>query len=185
MKHAMPMSDDSESRVPHLLDGRPAATAQALLALLDDLSIAHTTVSHDPVFTVDEARAVRGDLIGSHSKNLFLRNKAGRMWLVTCEESRRLDLKSLAQRLGAKRFSFASAERLMHYLGVSPGAVTPFAVMNDHTNAVTMVVDSALLRDETVNFHPLVNSMTTSLSGPDLSRFLSAVSHEPICIDFD
>jgi Ala-tRNA(Pro) deacylase len=179
------MTIASDTVTTELIDGRPAAAPQALLARLDELGITHKTITHPPVFTVQEAQAIRGDLPGIHSKNLFLRNKAGRMWLVTCEESRQLQLRTLAERLGAKRFSFASRERLMNYLGVTPGAVTPFSVINDHQGRVTIVVDRLLLTSQTVNFHPLVNTMTTSICGSDLLVFLQSVDHEPIIEQFE
>lgn len=179
------MSSESDASTARLIDGSEPASPETLLDLLNTLGIAHRTFKHAPVFTVEEARAIRGPMNGGHSKNLFLRNKKGAMWLVTCEESRRLSLDSLAEQLSAKRFSFASRERLMSYLGVTPGAVTPFAVMNDGLGKVTVVVDQSLVSLETVNFHPLANTMTTSISGPDLLRFLQAVGHEPILKRFD
>lgn len=157
---------------------------EALLRRLDSLGIAYRNVVHPPVFTVEEAKALRGELPGHHIKNLFLRNKKGRMWLVTCLEDRAVDLKDLGERLGAGRFSFGSAERLMTFLGVRPGAVTPFAVINDGGGAVTMVLDSALLEGGPVNCHPLVNTMTTALAPADLLRFLEAETHAPLMLDF-
>lgn len=166
-----------------LVDGtRPLGSAE-LLARLDALGIAHRTVAHAPVYTVAESRELRGDFPGGHSKNLFLRNKKGRMWLVTCLEDRDIDLKRLAERLGAGRFSFASAERLMHYLGVIPGAVTPFAVVNDREGKVRMVLDAGLLDHDPLNFHPLDNGMTTAVSAADLLRFLEHAGHPPEIVD--
>ena len=159
-------------------------TPQTLLRRLDDLGIAYRSVSHPPVFTVEEAKALRGELPGSHIKNLFLRNKKGQMWLVTCLEDRGIDLKVLGERLGAGRFSFGSAERLMTHLGVRPGAVTPFAVINDKQGAVTMVLDSGVMDGGPVNCHPLVNTMTTALAPDDLVRFLEAEHHAPQMLDF-
>lgn len=157
---------------------------EVLLSRLDALGIAYRNVSHPPVFTVEEAKALRGELPGHHIKNLFLRNKKGQMWLVTCLEDRAVDLKDLGERLGAGRFSFGSAERLMTYLGVRPGAVTPFAVINDREGAVTMVLDSAVREGGPVNCHPLVNHMTTALAPADLLRFLDAEGHAPQLLDF-
>jgi Ala-tRNA(Pro) deacylase len=163
----------------------PLPTApEALLRRLDELGIASRSVSHPPVFTVEEAKALRGELPGSHIKNLFLRNKKGQMWLVTCLEDRAVDLKVLGERLGAGRFSFGSAERLMTHLGVRPGAVTPFAVINDRAGAVTMVLDSGVMAEGPVNCHPLVNTMTTALAPEDLVRFLEAENHAPQMLDF-
>lgn len=157
---------------------------EALLHRLDALGIAQRTVSHPPVFTVEEAKALRGELPGHHIKNLFLRNKKGRMWLVTCLEDREIDLKALGERLDAGRFSFGSADRLMTYLGVRPGAVTPFAVINDKAGAVTMVLDGGVMAGGPVNCHPLVNTMTTALASADLLRFLEAERHAPLMLDF-
>jgi Ala-tRNA(Pro) deacylase len=178
---------------PEAADGAEAplpTSPEALLQRLDDLGIAYRNVSHPPVFTVEEAKALRGELPGHHIKNLFLRNKKGQMWLVTCLEDRAVDLKVLAERLGAGRFSFGSADRLMTYLGVRPGAVTPFAVINDKEGAVTMVLDSGMMVDgpgpekELVNCHPLVNTMTTALAPADLVHFLEAEGHAPLMLDF-
>jgi Ala-tRNA(Pro) deacylase len=156
---------------------------EALLARLEELGITAQTVTHPPVHTVEEAKALRGELPGSHIKNLFLRNKKGRMWLVTCLEDREVDLKALGQRLEAGRFSFGSAERLMTYLGVLPGSVTPFAVINDKNHEVTMVLDTGVMEDGPVNCHPLVNTMTTAVSPEDLVRFLEAEGHAPQMLD--
>jgi Ala-tRNA(Pro) deacylase len=157
---------------------------EALLRRLDELGIAYRNVTHPPVFTVEEAKALRGELPGCHIKNLFLRNKKGQMWLVTCLEDRAVDLKSLGERLGAGRFSFGSADRLMTYLGVRPGAVTPLAVINDRAGEVTMVLDRGVMAGGPVHCHPLVNTMTTALAPEDLVRFLEAEDHAPQMLDF-
>lgn len=168
-----------------LADGSTPATARDLLARLEELGIAAESFEHPAVYTVDEAKALRGELEGAHIKNLFLRNKKGVMWLVTCQEDRQIDLKALGQRIGAGRLSFGSAERLMKYLGVLPGAVTPFGVVNDRQGQVTVVLDSALAELERVNCHPLVNTMTTALSGRALVRFLESTGHPPQLLDFE
>lgn len=157
----------------------------ALLRRLEELGIQSKSVMHPPVFTVEEAKAQRGTLPGAHIKNLFLRNKKGAMWLITCLEDRKIDLKALGKTLGAGRFSFASADRLMTYLGVRPGAVTPFAVINDSDRAVAMVLDKGILGNDPVNAHPLVNDMTTALESADLIRFLEAEGHPPLILDMD
>ena len=156
---------------------------EALHARLEELGIAYKAVSHPPVFTVEEAKALRGELPGAHIKNLFLRNKKGRMWLVTCLEDREVDLKDLGARLEAGRFSFGSAERLMTYLGVEPGSVTPFAVVNDGGGAVTMVLDAGVMAAEAVNCHPLVNTMTTAVAPGDRIRFIEAEGPDPKRMD--
>jgi Ala-tRNA(Pro) deacylase len=156
---------------------------EALLARLEALDIPTHTVSHPPVFTVEQAKALRGELPGHHIKNLFLRNKKGAMWLVVCLEDRQLDLKALAAALGAGRFSFGSAERLMTHLGIEPGSVTPFAAINDTDGQVEVVLDTALTASGPVNCHPLVNHMTTALAPADLIRFLESVGHPPRLLD--
>ena len=155
------------------------ATPDQLFARLEQLGIRFATVRHPPVFTVEEAKALRGDLPGGHIKNLFLRNKKEEMWLVVAAEDRAIDLKALGERIGAGRLSFGSPERLMKYLGVAPGAVTPFAVINDRDRRVKVVIDQALLATDPVNCHPLTNDMTTAIAPADLIRFVRACGHEP------
>lgn len=169
-----------------LADGSAPRGPDDLLARLDELGIPHSTMTHPPVFTVDQAMEKRGLIPGAHSKNLFLRDKKGTMWIVSCLESRELDLKALAPRIGARqRLSFGSERRLMEYLGLTPGAVSPLAVINDVAGAVGVVLDRGLLEDPPVNFHPLDNRMTTSLQPEDLIRFLEAEGHPPTILDFD
>jgi len=161
----------------------PPTSPETLLARLDALGIAAHTVTHPPVFTVEQAKALRGELPGHHIKNLFLRNKKKAMWLVVCLEDRRIDLKALAITLDAGRFSFGSASRLMTYLGVEPGSVTPFAAINDTNGQVTVVLDTAILAEGPVNCHPLVNHMTTAIAPADLIRFLESTGHDPNLLD--
>ncbi len=168
-----------------LADGSAPCEPQELLAQLAALGIEARTVDHAPVFTVEEAKALRGELAGAHIKNLFLRNKKGAMWLVTCLEDREVDLKALGVALEAGRFSFGSADRLMSYLGVRPGAVTPLAVINDKGGAVTMVLDKGVLDHPLVNAHPLVNDKTTALTPQDLLRFLEHCGHPAQLLDMD
>jgi Ala-tRNA(Pro) deacylase len=154
-----------------------------LLGRLEALGIAYKNHEHAAVFTVEEAKALRGALTGGHIKNLFLRNKKEEMWLVVAEEDKRIDLKALGERLGAGKLSFGSPDRLMRYLGVLPGAVTPFGIINDQERKVKVVLDRDLMSFNPVNAHPLVNTMTTALAPQDLVRFLTAEGHEPLIID--
>ena len=156
---------------------------EQLLDRLGRLGIETHTVEHPPVFTVEEAKALRGEIEGCHTKNLFLRNKKGAMWLLVCPENRVIDLKRLGERLGSGRLSFGSADRLMKYLGVIPGAVSPFAIINDTEEEVRVVLDRELLECDCLNFHPLDNSKTTSLGVQDLLQFLEAERHTPELID--
>jgi Ala-tRNA(Pro) deacylase len=157
---------------------------QQLFDRLAELGISHHTVEHEPVFTVEQAKEHRGVLPGHHIKNLFLRNKKEEMWLVVALEDRAIDLKRLGDVLGAGRLSFGSPERLRTYLGVEPGSVTPFAVINDIQHKVALVLDRALEQDGPVNAHPLTNTMTSALSLPDLQRFFAATGHVPRWLDF-
>src|SRR5437763_5107051 len=134
------------------------ATPENLFTFLDQLGVAHSTVSHPPLFTVEESRRLRGKIPGGHTKNLFLRDKRGRAFLVTALEDAAIDLKRLHHRVGAGRFSFGSAALMRELVGIEPGAVTPFALMNDSAGRVAAVLDAAIMRQETLNFHPLVST---------------------------
>ena len=159
---------------------------QQLFARLEELGIAERTVEHPPVFTVEEAKALRGDLPGHHIKNLFLRNKKEEMWLVVALQDRAIDLKRLGDVLGAGRLSFGSADRLKRYLGVEPGSVTPLALINDDSRSVQLALDRGLVEGDgaPVNVHPLVNTMTTAMAAADLLRFFEATGHAPRWLDF-
>jgi Ala-tRNA(Pro) deacylase len=159
-------------------------TPQQLFARLEALGLAHRSVEHEPVFTVEEAKAHRGELPGHHIKNLFLRNKKEEMWLVVALEDRAIDLKRLGEVLDAGRLSFGSPDRLRRVLGVEPGSVTPFAVANDSERRVTLVLDRALCDGGPVNAHPLINTMTTAIDFADLARFFEATGHTPQWLDF-
>ncbi|WP_445680535.1 prolyl-tRNA synthetase associated domain-containing protein [Radicibacter daui] len=162
----------------------PPVTSDALLARLADLGIAAPTVEHPPVFTVAEAQEHRAGIEdGGHSKNLFLKDKKGALFLVVCHEETPVDLKALHPVLGSGRLSFCSAERLMEYLGVIPGSVTPFALINDTALAVQPVFERRLLEMEPLHFHPLTNTRTTSVSREGLLRFVEACGHKPMVVD--
>jgi len=157
-----------------------SAAPADLFAYLDTLGIAHTTVTHPAAFTVEDARALRGTVPGGHTKNLFLRDKKGVPYLVVAGEETAIELRALHRLLGATgRFSFGSAELMGELLGVTPGSVTPFAVINDVAHRVTVVLDAAMMADAVLNFHPLVNTATTTISRDGLVRFLDATGHPP------
>lgn len=171
-----------------MADTDPIAPAppdhRALYARLDALGIAYTHHDHAPVFTVAESRALRGQLPGAHIKNLFLRDKKRRMFLVTVLEDKPVDLKALKGALGAQgNLSFGDADRLWTHLGVRPGSVTPLAAMNDTDGRVGVVLDRDLMAAETVYCHPLRNDMNTGLAPVDLVRFLDAHGHLPQIIE--
>jgi Ala-tRNA(Pro) deacylase len=161
----------------------PPLTPAQLFARLDALGIRHRTYSHPPVFTVAEAVALRGTLPGGHCKSLFLKDKKGGLWLVVALEEQHVDLTRLAAALGAPRFSFGNAARLGEALGVKPGSVTPFAVVNDDARRVAVVLDRAMLQRDPLNYHPLENDRTTAVSPDDLLRFLEACRHPPRIVD--
>lgn len=155
-------------------------TPEALFAALDRLGIAHPTVSHPPLFTVEQSQAHRGKIAGGHTKNLFLRDRKGALFLVTALEDAAIELKSLHRRLDATgRFSFGPANLMLELLGVMPGAVTPFGAINDTAGRVTVVLDAALMQHAVINAHPLVNTMTTSIARGDLVKFLESTGHPP------
>jgi Ala-tRNA(Pro) deacylase len=157
-----------------------SATPDDLFAYLDRLGIAYTTVTHPPLFTVEESQALRGKIPGGHSKNLFLRDKKGTLFLVSALEDTAIELKSLHRVLGASgRFSFGSAELMRETLGIEPGSVTPFAALNDTARRVTVVLDAMMMAHETLNFHPLRNTMTTTIGRDGLVQFLTATGHPP------
>lgn len=163
-----------------------AADAETLYERFNSLEIAFTTHLHDAVFTVEEARALRGDLPGAHCKNLFLKDKKGALYLIVCLEERRIDMKALSMLLGAARLSFGRPELLVERLGVEPGSVTPFAVINDVATddaAVSVVLDADMMQAPLVNYHPLVNTATVAMAPSDLIRFLDACRHTPAIID--
>jgi Ala-tRNA(Pro) deacylase len=158
----------------------PPASPDDLFAYLDTLGIPHKTVTHPPAFTVDDARDLRGTIPGGHTKNLFLRDKKGTPFLVVALEDAVIELKSLHRLLGATgRFSFGSAELMRELIGVEPGSVTPFAAINDETGRVTVVLDVAMMAHEVLNFHPLRNTATTTISRQGLVKFLEATGHPP------
>jgi len=157
------------------------ASPEDLLAFLDSLGVAHETVEHPPLHTVEESQALRGQIPGGHSKNLFVKDKKSRLFLLTVGEETIVDLKRVHEKIGANgRVSFGSAELLEEVWGVRPGAVTPFGAINDRQGRVTVVLDSELMAHGRVNFHPLVNTRTTGVSSEGLLKFLRATGHEPL-----
>ena len=155
------------------------ATPQELFAFLDSLGIVYRTVTHPPLFTVAESQKLRGTIPGAHTKNLLLRDKRDTVVLAVALEDAVLDLKGLHRLLGASRFSFASAAVMRALIGVEPGAVTPFAAINDKAGRVSVVLDAAMMAEPVLNYHPLVNTMTTALASQDLVKFLEATGHRP------
>ncbi|MCD6074226.1 MAG: DNA-binding protein [Rhodospirillales bacterium] len=160
------------------------ATPDDLFRRLEELGIASQTVRHAAVFTVEEAQKHRGEIAGGHCKNLFLKDKAGQLWLVVMLESSRLDMKAAQGKLGSARLSFASPDLMRSVLGVDPGSVTPFTVINKSALQVQVVLEAAMMREARLSYHPLTNTATTTIASADLVAFLRAQGHEPLIIDF-
>lgn len=157
-----------------------AATPDDLFARLAALGIRADTYAHQAVFTVAESRAIKAAIPGAHTKNLFLKDRKGRLFLITARDETQIDLKRLHETLGASgRLSFGSAELLRATLGVEPGSVTPLAVLNDRLGRVTVVLDATLMTSRQINVHPLVNTMTIGLDRDDLVAFLAETGHLP------
>lgn len=160
-------------------------TREDLFALFAELGIAHRTIEHPAVFRVGEGEAVKASLPGGHTKNLFLKDAKDRLWLISAEDHAMIDLKRLHHVIGSARLSFGAAGLMEEALGVTPGSVTAFALINDRERRdVTFVLDRTLAQAERVNFHPLVNTATTGVSGEGFRRFLAAIGVSPMVVDF-
>jgi len=160
------------------------ATRQDLFDYLDNLDITHSTHNHAPVFTVEESAAIKAHLPGGHTKNLFLKDKAGAFFLICALGDTPIRINKLHPVLGCKRLSFGKPEALMEKLGVPAGSVTLFSVLNDSAGDVTLIIDAALQEHKIVNFHPLLNDATTAISSEDMIKFTKATGHDPVIIDF-
>lgn len=159
----------------------PSAAAFDLLARL---GITFATLEHPPLHTVEESRALRGEIAGGHTKNLFVKDKGGNFFLITAEEDSPLDLKTIDKVIGAKgRVSFASAEQLMTHLCILPGSVSPLALVNDTAGTVRFILERKLLDHGVINVHPLINTRTCSIRAQDLLAFIRASGHEVGVLD--
>ena len=158
-------------------------TRADLLARLEVLGIETKTFDHPAVFTVAESAEVKAAIPGAHSKNLFLKDKKGRVFLVTAEGHAAIDLKAISEKIGASgRVTFGKPELLFELTGLTPGSVTPFGIVNDVARLVTVVIDAGLMEHDVLNFHPLENTATTSIRREDLVRFLEAEGHPPLIV---
>jgi Ala-tRNA(Pro) deacylase len=162
---------------------KPVFSPEAFLELLRVEAVPHHLHHHKAVFSVGEADEVDAAISGLHTRNLFLKDKKGKMFLVTLDAHMKMDMSKLAPLIGAGRLSFASAERLWQYLGVTPGSVTPFAILNDTQRAVTLILEENMMKAERVNFHPLINTMTVGLSPGALVGLLKAQGITPSIVD--
>ena len=155
-----------------------------LIEFLRSLGIIVDPVAYPAHSTVEEGRALRGDMAGTFTKNLLLRDKKGRLFLLVAEETRAIDLRTLHNKIGASgRLGFASPDAVREILGVEPGALTPLALMHDNNRATTVVLDEILMHDKQLNFHPLVNTQSIGLSPAELIRFIDATGHQYLIAD--
>lgn len=180
------MAEETKDEIKVALrDGSHPATAEQVIGALNKLGVSNKTISHPPMRTVEDSIALRDGMNGGFSKNLFLRNKKGIMIVVTLLEDRTVNLAALGAQLNMGKLSFASPERLMQYLGVIPGAVTPLSVINDKDVVVTAVLDKALLAKDPLHFHPCDNCKTTTIDADGLLKYMRAYHNDPMIIDFD
>ena len=159
-------------------------TRPDLIAFLDELGVEHRTLDHPAVFRVGEGDEIKAAMPGAHTKNLFLKDKKDRLWLISARQDTEIDLKRLHRVIGSDRLSFGSAELMVETLGVTPGSVTAFALINDTDKRLTFVVDRRLWEAERVNFHPLTNTATTGVDQAGFRRFLEAIGIAPLVVDF-
>jgi Ala-tRNA(Pro) deacylase len=155
------------------------ASREELFGRLDSLGIATRTVDHAPVFTVDEAKKVHDGMPGGHCKNLFCKDEKGALWLIVALEDAVINLKAAPAKIGSKRLTFGKPDLLMDILGVEPGSVTPFGLINDTTAKTNVILDEAMMRHDTLNFHPLRNDATTAIGASDLVTFITSCGHAP------
>ena len=157
---------------------------ETLLASFDSLGLTYSLHHHPAIFTVAEGHEIERNIPGLHCRNLFLRDKKDKMFLVSAANETKIDLKDLSDRLQCGRLSFGSPARLWAYLGVRPGSVCPFAVVNDTQGLVTPLLDAYMMKAALVNFHPLINTMTVGLAPADLLAFIRQTGHKPLTVDF-
>ena len=156
-----------------------SATRDQLFARFSELGISVTTHEHSPVFTVEEAKKVHDDIPGGHCKNLFCKDEKGGLWLIVALEDAVINLKTAPAKIGSKRLTFGKPDLLMEILGVEPGSVTPFGLINDKLARTHVILDQHMMQEQVLNFHPLANTATTSLQSNDLVKFITACGHSP------
>lgn len=159
-------------------------TRDDLLAFLDEIGVGQTTHDHPAVFRVEEGEEIKARIPGAHTKNLFLKDAKDQLWLISAEGHAQIDLKRLHLVIGSARLSFGNAALMAQTLGVSPGSVTAFGLINDKDRRVRFVLDRTLAEAERLNFHPLTNTATTTVTAEGFRRFLSAIGVEPMVVDF-
>jgi Ala-tRNA(Pro) deacylase len=162
----------------------PAFDRDRLIGWMAANGLAQTTHDHPAVFRVEEGLELKSALPGAHTKNLFLKDKKGRLWLISARQDTTIDLKRAPKTIGSDRLSFGNEELMHETLGVRPGSVTALGLINDPEQRVTFVLDKALWDADVVNFHPLTNTATTALAQADFRRFLTLIGREPMVVDF-
>jgi Ala-tRNA(Pro) deacylase len=155
------------------------ASRDVLFERFKSLGIETRTLDHAPVFTVDQAKLVHDDMPGGHCKNLFCKDEKGVLWLIVALEDAVINLKAAPAKIGSKRLTFGKPEVLLEVLGVEPGSVTPFGLINDTENRITVILDEAMMRQTPLNFHPLKNDATTAITPDDLLKFITSCGHRP------
>jgi len=184
-----PQDPSPPSKAAETAEPKRPLNKDGLLSLLQELGIAATTIDHPPLHAVDDARGWRaanlGPKTGGFCKNLFLKDKKGALWLVVTLEERNIRLNSLPKSLGSARLSFAKPELLWETLGVRPGSVTPFALINDVNRQVRLILDAPMMEHDQLNYHPLTNEATTTISKADFLKFIRHCGHEPTIIDLE
>jgi Ala-tRNA(Pro) deacylase len=155
------------------------ASREQLFERFKSLRLETRTLDHAPVFTVEQAKLVHDDMPGGHCKNLFCKDEKGVLWLIVALEDAVINLKAAPSKIGSKRLTFGKPELLMEVLGVEPGSVTPFGLINDTQNRVNVILDEAMMTKNPLNYHPLKNDATTALSPADLLTFVKSCGHTP------
>lgn len=183
----MSHSDRPDPETVILDNGDLAATAEHVLAQLDAMGIEHQSVVHEPLYTVEQAKSIVYEDPGAHTKNLFLRNKKGRMFLLVVEQDHTVDLRALRDKIKVTggQFAFASTDRLGRYLGVVPGSVSPLALINDTQGKVAVYFEASLLEQEWIFLHPCRNTHSTRMRTKDLLRVLESWGHTAEVLEFE
>jgi Ala-tRNA(Pro) deacylase len=176
--------ESAEKTPPEMDENAPLPVPPAkLLEILDSLDISYKIYDHDPIFTVEQGAHLKAQIPGMHCRNLFLRDKKKIMYLVVAANETAIDMKKLEKIIDSGRLSFGSADRLWTHLGIRPGSVCPFTVMNDKDHQVNVILDAFMMRAETVNYHPMDNAQTISLVPADLLKFFDFTGHRPRIVD--
>jgi Ala-tRNA(Pro) deacylase len=163
----------------------PAFDRARLTAWLAENGVDHVTHDHPAVFRVEEGLDLKADLPGAHTKNLFLKDHKGRLWLISARQDTVIDLKRAAAAMGSGRLSFGNETLMWETLGVRPGSVTALGLINDIDHRVTFVLDRRLWDADIVNVHPLTNTATTALDQAAFRRVLELLGREAAVVDFE